>query len=473
MVKCGKCPACQQEKACARSNRIRNNVSSGTIALFITLTYANDYVPYIKKSDLSKEHIYDFDVPVYRNASCRYVYSRSHGLRFKKSSGIEIVDSVFVPTELRSDYSVASLSHLRGLSNDCVGVCLYKDFQDFVKRLRVYLQRVYNYEKRFTYFSCSEYGAHSKRPHFHALLFISKNDEAKFRDAVATCWPYDDYYRKKKNMEVARNAASYVSSYVNSHLGVSSALQVPEFSPQHSYSKGFGVVLDCFSLSTILEKIDQGDLYYYRSKQYDGKSAVAPLPIPAYVLNRYFPKFKGYGRLSPDALQRILLDPERVGFELQSGVQECTYTTNGRTYITYLNHEAIQDSPLYSFTPKETYQIFVRLDNAYRYFHRISGLSRYDFVYYFLAAWRLHSLTIFKDSYEDVEDFSNFYENALEFVNGQVSAPTLSLDVDYQLDPDKRKDILEKHCNMVDLYYKLDKEKKVVNYSMSHRGHHV
>ena len=44
LVKCGKCDACKQEKALARSTRIRNNVTSGTIALFITLTYTNDYL---------------------------------------------------------------------------------------------------------------------------------------------------------------------------------------------------------------------------------------------------------------------------------------------------------------------------------------------------------------------------------------------------------------------------------------------
>ena len=52
LVKCGKCDACKQEKAIARANRIRNNLTYGKIALFITLTYANDYVPFVYRSDL-------------------------------------------------------------------------------------------------------------------------------------------------------------------------------------------------------------------------------------------------------------------------------------------------------------------------------------------------------------------------------------------------------------------------------------
>ena len=52
LVKCGKCEACQQEKAAHRASRIRNNCSFGLVPLFITLTYTNDYVPYLTFSEL-------------------------------------------------------------------------------------------------------------------------------------------------------------------------------------------------------------------------------------------------------------------------------------------------------------------------------------------------------------------------------------------------------------------------------------
>ena len=44
LVRCGKCEACQQEKATARSNRIRNNLKDGYIALFSTHTYSNNWL---------------------------------------------------------------------------------------------------------------------------------------------------------------------------------------------------------------------------------------------------------------------------------------------------------------------------------------------------------------------------------------------------------------------------------------------
>ena len=68
-VKCGHCNACLQEKAARRTSRIRNNVCSGQTALFVTLTYANMFVPYVRRSDLKS---FEFSVPVYRDASIKY-----------------------------------------------------------------------------------------------------------------------------------------------------------------------------------------------------------------------------------------------------------------------------------------------------------------------------------------------------------------------------------------------------------------
>ena len=50
-VECGKCPACLQRKANARAMRIRNH-NDGKLCLFITCTYDNRFVPYVKVDDL-------------------------------------------------------------------------------------------------------------------------------------------------------------------------------------------------------------------------------------------------------------------------------------------------------------------------------------------------------------------------------------------------------------------------------------
>ena len=70
------------------------------------------------------------------------------------------------------------------------------------------------------------------------------------------------------------------------------------------------------------------------------------------------------------------------------------------------------------------------------------------------------------------EDFSDFYSNAVELEFDSSLSPTL-LDLKLQVDPNKRKDIVEKTNNFTILFDKLDKQKKVTNYCMSRMGYYV
>ena len=68
-VNCGRCKACLQQKANARAARIRMHAQrTGEIALFFGLTYDDDSVPYVMKSDCCA----GAEVPVYRQKLSRY-----------------------------------------------------------------------------------------------------------------------------------------------------------------------------------------------------------------------------------------------------------------------------------------------------------------------------------------------------------------------------------------------------------------
>lgn len=476
LVKCGHCPACLQEKACARANRIRNNFDGSHIALFVTLTYTNDFVPYVRRSDLFSDSL---DVHVYRNCTGRFTYSRFFGLSFKKVREITILDSVYVPEESRLDGSVRDLPSLNGLGHDYVGVTYYPDLQNFFKRLRQILIRDYEKEPDFSYYSCSELGGHTYRPHFHALLFIRPDDEEIFRCAILKAWPYADKRRTKKYIEIAKDASSYVASYVNSNTSLYPLFQVSAFKPSHSMSKGFGVVLDCFSLRSILSKIDQRDLHYYSRKKFDGTSQSVPLSLPEYVVNRYFPRFKGLGRVTSPQLRCILLSPESVGTVLGDYKYLINYHDKylDCSWSLPVDCRSDVDNICYSYSPMETYQIYVRLENAFQRFHVETGLGRFDYCHYYMLVWSLLSLTRLKDSLigvETVEDWSNYYENANDLEFSLVQNDSLQdLDLDLQLDPNKRVDIVSKTNNFTVLYDKLDKRKKVTNYIMAKTGHFV
>ena len=60
LVSCGKCPACLEAKALNRTNRIKNTYDGSNIALFVTLTYKNEFVPYILKSETDDLRKYQY-----------------------------------------------------------------------------------------------------------------------------------------------------------------------------------------------------------------------------------------------------------------------------------------------------------------------------------------------------------------------------------------------------------------------------
>lgn len=471
LVSCGKCDACRQEKACARANRIRNNVSDGTIALFITLTYSNDYVPFIYRDDLLTS---DIDINIYRNCTCRRCYSNSRGTFFKKEDGISIIDTTFIPFEERSSFEVRKMKSLKGLSSEKIGVCYYKDLQDFFKRLRQNLSREYGYKEQFSFFACSEYGGFTQRPHFHGLLFIQRNVEQIFRDCIVKSWPYADNSRTAKFIEVARDAASYVAAYVNGNSNLPSLLE-NTFKQKHSSSKHFGVVLDCFTLPKILEKVRQSDLHYYSRKQYDGTTNVSPHVIPAYVINRYFPILKGFRRFTASALFDVLLSPERIG-DYGEREQYFPIFNEESSFLVYNKTRTNLDIPLYHFTPKETYSMFVRLENAYQYYFNQTGKSRYDYAIDYMSTWRLYHSTVIRDSLEKVdslEDFEQYYENVLEFGDDiNLVAPTLA-NLDLNVNPNTLVDIVMKSNNLTSLYSRMSKQKKVTNYVMNELNYNV
>lgn len=488
LVKCGKCPACQQEKAMKRANRIRNHSVDGQLCLFVTLTYSNDYVPYIRKSDIFNDNCTG-EVSVYRRCSIRQVFDRHSGLlRFKKSNESSILGFV-------SSFDVDLSNHhlwksLKGFGDsDCFGVCWYQDLQDFFKRLRQFLIRKYNYEKKFAYFSCSEVGSVTQRPHFHLLLFIPREAETLFRSAISEVWSYADKTRTDKYIEVARDASNYVASYVNSHSSVSSTCTFNQFMQKHSHSKNFGVVLDCFSLRSLLQKIDSGDLCYYRRTKFDGATNVSPMPIPLYVLYRYFPVCKGFSWLSSSQLRAILLDPQKVGdiltdFSFNAIYKRDIYDYNFHSHcfdygLSLAHYVPIRRcskliNPVYHYTPKETYQIYVRLSNCQKRFIEETGLSLYDYVFYYERVYNIYKSMILKMSHSDIsliDDYSDFYENAFEVFDNPDIAPTLNLPL--QLDPNKRGFVVRTTEKYLSLYDRLDKQKKVTNYVMEKLGHAV
>lgn len=85
------------------------------------------------------------------------------------------------------------------------------DLQKFFKRLRKFTS--------FRYFGCGEYGSHTKRPHYHLILFGADLDFKPdglygTSDIVAKCWPFGFHYLG----DVTYSSCNYVARYTTKKL---------------------------------------------------------------------------------------------------------------------------------------------------------------------------------------------------------------------------------------------------------------
>ena len=88
-VPCGKCEACQQEKAAHRVSRIKSNLKDGYVTLLVSLTYNRFSCPYVDKKEA-----YEFSrgkrmwLNVYRDCEKRKVRCVKDGNLYSKKYDI-------------------------------------------------------------------------------------------------------------------------------------------------------------------------------------------------------------------------------------------------------------------------------------------------------------------------------------------------------------------------------------------------
>lgn len=452
-VPCGKCEECQQTKAIKRANRIRCNASNGTLPLFVTLTYAPDYLPFVFREDLYRGVK---EVPIYRGKSAYYFKNKnSYGIRRKENTSpigyLNLCDDFYSDSD-----NVASLKDVPPPNgspfHDVLGICYYKDVQDFNKRLYINLKR-YNYAyKTYSSYQCSEYGEGTQRPHFHLLIFCPSSALETYTDAIVKSWPYASPVRTREFIQVARDCASYVSGYVNKSASFPKILKTPCFRQKHSYSQGFGKLLDCFLLPKILEKVERGDLRYNVPIIRNGEKSLSRVPVPTYVINRYFPKFKGCSRVAPDSLAVVLRCPKQLCF--------CSY--------------ARKDAPL-NITYDEMRHVAVALRNAYERCNKEVSMDYDTWCMWYQKVWNARFSAVLKTFYEsqarDNVPWFEMYDNVNDAIMHPRIAPTLSgLLPNDVVNPNRFRSRVLRNTQLTDLYHRKLKQRKVVNKAMTLMG---
>lgn len=466
-VNCGTCPSCLQEKAMNRTRRIRNNVSPDTMCVFFGLTYQNDFIPFIIPSDLeelfenidknsteSDGSIY-FNVPYYRNDTISYkrvnksTYYHSDYFRRYRLNGryyAAVREPIFPCREdtVLLHFNKQQLKNYKHIVNhgETLGICLYKDIQNFFKRLRQNIIRKYG-DFKYSYYVCSEYGAQSHRPHFHVLAFIPPAYYEKFKSAVCASWSFDDSSNVRKHFEIARNAAAYVSSYVNCSADIPGILLCKPFRPKHSYSQGFGVGLRAFSIHSLYDAFIRRDLHYLAEYNKNGTKVSIPMLYPQYVISRYCPKFKGYCNLTTCEVRNIAEYPSSLKYY----ASKCC------------------------LTPQDVHQYSTMLFNKQKLFVE-NGYTIQQFADMYSQIWTIRASNLYKDTYDDIISPTYFqkYDNIDELLRCDVDNPSLyDLAVDwyskspYETDVNKFPANVQRTQNYENAYYSYDKSKKVRN----------
>lgn len=447
-----------------RANRIRSEVVSDHIFLFVTLTYDRMSCPFVYLDDIYSKNE---ELNVYRAHSFRYVPQVDP----VTGDTVYLCRRKYKPVKLGTFYCPDYSDLYRGKFSCLkkfgkrVGICLYKDFQDFMKRLRQNLIRNYSYDIEkfpFKVFNCSEYGPKTQRPHFHCLFKIRPEFEEIFRAVILKSWPLADRKRSDKYIEIARDCASYVASYVNSasyvHPFLSSLAKC-----KHSYSKRFGFGDKLYTLAEVLKNVDRGSLSYF-VRSTGTESDLSLIPYPKYVLNRYFPLFKGYSRLVSSEVCESVYDPSRLA----------DFNYRGK------NEHGL--NVLLDYTADDLHKIGVRLNHAFEYYHRITGRSRFQYAQDYVRTWNCYKSTIHRLWRTDTRVCDLYkFDNIVDLLSGVVKDPDFADYLDKKVeagavilaDPNLFPDNVSKSLSYSDLFDLKSKNRFITNTIMDDNNHFV
>lgn len=446
-VGCGHCPSCLQAKADRRGSRIRNHNPKGFRKYFITLSYDDKSVPYIRhdeyldacrKISLGES----FNLPIYRNS--RYVFDRKlhsyihrpcppHIEYYLDGSGCSKSEdpahrckNVYSRVLQGCDTSFESLPRLRYkdahgnfvFDSSRVGVLVNIDVQNFFKRLRKRYSKKYGYTP-LSYYVAPEYGPTTCRPHFHIILwlpdFLSKDELA---DYVCESWPFASSRRTRKYVEDEICSSAYISKYINCSSSVPRFLQVA-FPPRPCHSCNFGFDKVAFSFDAVFNTFRSHRFPEYVSTSFKSTCGEQRFNClyPQYVIYRYFAKCVGFGRINRSTLYNVYINPPKYLAIVEDEAYPPRFTVKGD--VLYPRNIRDVNGDYIYMSSAQASMFFNGLLARYKKYY-ILHLEWEDYARFVVDSLISYSLSfigyMYKYNSENIEDVVYNYDNSFDFL---------------------------------------------------------
>lgn len=243
LVGCGHCAYCISRQSSINSIRIAKSASKWKYCYFVTLTYDNDHIPLISLTTqemISGEVVYSDDgfryssdtefkyMPLRAAVAQRPAFSSEYQTIFckqvngtipfnreaKRKEPIEFT-STAVPADLLRLVSKTTPETPFNVPDDMavLPILNYYDCQNYIKRLRINLNRL-GCDEKIHFYAAGEYGPVHFRPHFHILLFGNTREFTEtVRQAHTKSWTFG----RTDIQLTSGGASSYVASYISAN----------------------------------------------------------------------------------------------------------------------------------------------------------------------------------------------------------------------------------------------------------------
>lgn len=277
-VPCGHCDFCLAKKANRQFHRTSVASTKFKHCYFVTLTYSNEYIPLYKiygahhdddfaETPFGRHPMISTDVLPLSDFVKKYdVKDNDQCLFFfKQVQGTQPFDKELqqhMPSETSFSMPLGELRAMIKRSTPQTPFCMddvvpflqYVDVQNYIKRLRINLNRAGCNEK-ISFYAVGEYGPVHYRPHFHLLLF---GNTEEFTKNVCGCHARAWKFGRSDIQYSAGGSTSYVSSYVSSLANCPAILKVcAGFRPKSRASFGFYAPNEDLNLSADADEVSK------------------------------------------------------------------------------------------------------------------------------------------------------------------------------------------------------------------------